>query len=639
MAHNNEMNLAWQYLEGTQTSVFLTGKAGTGKTTFLRKVRELSPKRMVVLAPTGVAAINAEGQTIHSFFQLAFSPFLPGVKSEENEKRFYRMSKEKKNLIRTMDLLVIDEISMVRCDLLDAVDDVMRRYRNPMLPFGGVQLLLIGDLQQLSPVAKDEEWQLLSQYYETPYFFDSHALRQLKYVSIELKHIYRQQDEKFINILAAIRERRVTDSILAQLNTRYIPNFTTGDTEEWIRLTTHNRIAQQYNDGQLARLSTPLATFKAQIEDNFPEYSYPTDVNLTLKVGAQVMFVKNDTSKEKRYYNGKIGRVVEISRRGVFVKCKEDAEAIVVNTETWENKKYVIDDSTKEITETVDGRFTQYPLRLAWAITIHKSQGLTFEHAVLDVNNSFAHGQVYVALSRCRSLEGLVLSSPVNPDSIITDAKVDGFVLHSIEESRNSASMLPAQRYEYFYMLLQELFSFVDLQRDFEYLMRVSYNAFSNSQQTYLDMLREAQPRIKDELTDIALRFKLQYDRLLSQAGVAFAKDTVLQERIVSAAKYFEGKVYDIFKPVIDASYVVQNGIGNKAVKKQYTNSLDALELSYNVKVGTLHVAATDGFSPKSYISSKATASLVDKPKRVRDRQKAAYDFKEEIDKLWKRKQ
>ena len=333
--HNREMNLAWQFVANTNTSVFLTGKAGTGKTTFLHKLRELSPKRMVVLAPTGVAAINAQGQTIHSFFQLPFGPNIPGLQQGEGNLR-YRMSKEKKQLIRTLDLLVIDEISMVRCDLLDAIDDVMRKYRDRNRPFGGAQLLMIGDLQQLSPVAQDKEWSLLSSYYDTPYFFGSKALAKIDYITIELRHIYRQQDEHFISLLAAIRENRIDKPALDTLNRRYIPGFVPPKDEDWIRLTTHNRMADTYNEQQLNQLSSKELRYVAEVHGNFPETSYPAAYELVVKEGAQVMFLKNDPSGNKDYYNGKIGVVEgtewddEHNRELIRVYCKEDGSTILL---------------------------------------------------------------------------------------------------------------------------------------------------------------------------------------------------------------------------------------------------------------------------------------------------------------------
>lgn len=637
---NNEMNLAWLYVEGTQTSVFLTGKAGTGKTTFLRKLRELLPKRMVVLAPTGVAAINAGGQTIHSFFQLSFSPFVPGMKREDDGKR-YSMSKEKKNLIRTMDLLVIDEVSMVRADLMDAIDDVLRRYRNAALPFGGVQLLLIGDLQQLAPVAKDDEWALLSQHYKTPYFFSSQALQQLQYVTVELKHIYRQQDQNFVSLLAAVRENHIDANVLNKLNQRYIPNFVQPKGEDWIHLTTHNRTAQQYNDHCMQSISAPPVTFTATVEGTFPEMSYPADDRLVLKVGAQVMFLKNDSSPEKRYYNGKIGKVVEISPRGLIVEIKKEEDGgatldINVPIETWENKRYVIDDETKEIREETEGTFKQYPLRLAWAITIHKSQGLTFQHAVLDVNRSFAHGQVYVALSRCRTLEGLVLTSPLSASSIIPDNTVDDFVHTALAGNESAASDLPRRRFEYFYQLLQEQFSFAQVINELDDVTRVTQKHLAVQHPHYAQMLSDVRPRLTAEVQGVAAKFKSQYDVLISKAGANYAKDAMLQERCRSAAEYFGRKLKEILLPLLDSSKL---NIGNKAVAKQFQTHIDSLQLTFDIKIATLMHTQHHGFTAKEYVTAKAKASVVDDKKAAkRKKQNSWKKMVEEIMSPAKRK-
>lgn len=613
--HNREMNLAWQFVANTNTSVFLTGKAGTGKTTFLHKLRELSPKRMVVLAPTGVAAINAQGQTIHSFFQLPFGPNIPGLQQGEGNLR-YRMSKEKKQLIRTLDLLVIDEISMVRCDLLDAIDDVMRKYRDRNRPFGGAQLLMIGDLQQLSPVAQDKEWSLLCSYYDTPYFFGSKALAKIDYITIELRHIYRQQDEHFISLLAAIRENRIDKPALDTLNRRYIPGFVPPKDEDWIRLTTHNRMADTYNEQQLNQLSSKELRYVAEVHGNFPETSYPAAYELVVKEGAQVMFLKNDPSGNKDYYNGKIGVVEgtewddEHNRELIRVYCKEDGSTILLPPVTWENTKYVIDEESKEIREEVEGTFRQYPLRLAWAITIHKSQGLTFNHAVLDINASFTHGQVYVALSRCRTLEGLVLAQALYPGSIITDDSVSAYIDKEIAEGMKKEEELPILKQSYYLSLLDEMFDFSILISGYNYLTRVVDEHLYNQYPELLTLMKSNQKRMETDLMVVASKFRQQYGRLVYASSNA-AKDAKLQERLQSAYVYFRDQLIDIIGNLLPELAI---SIGNKQVSTQFNNALEVFMLEYRIKIGVFmrFCEEKSAFNVKGYLRAKAAAVLDD---------------------------
>lgn len=602
---NEELALARRFIEQTDTNVFLTGKAGTGKTTFLKELRRHSPKRMVVVAPTGVAAINAGGVTIHSFFQLPLSPYVPGTQFNDGTNKYFRFSKEKKSILRSLDLLVIDEISMVRADLLDAIDSVLRRYKDHTRPFGGVQLLMIGDLQQLSPVVKDSEVHLLAPHYPTFYFFGSHALRQSNYVTIELKTIYRQTDAQFVSILNAIRERRVDNALLARLNERYIPGFQTTTGDGYIRLTTHNHTAQQYNEQRLAGLPTTAYSFKAEVKGNFGEALYPADATLTLKQGAQVMFIRNDESGQGRYYNGKIGHVQTVTPHNIVVRC-DDGAAFNVEPSEWANSRYTLDEATKEIREEIEGTFRQYPLRLAWAITIHKSQGLTFEKAVIDAASSFAHGQVYVALSRCKTLEGLVLASPVTASAIISDEAVSDFMHNGTALTHEATQRLGRLQYDYFYKLLDELFGFGTLRRDLNHVRRLIDEYFYRLYPTLVEQYAEADRLADEQLGAVEEKFRQQYTTLLHQSA-DYTGNTHLQERIAKAAAYFHRTLDTLLLELLTGSRVETD---NQMVHKRMDEALFNLRESFYLKRELMKHFTTHPFDTSAYLQAKAVITL-----------------------------
>lgn len=603
MENNPELQLAWQFIENTGTHLFLTGKAGTGKTTFLRRLREHTPKRMVVLAPTGIAAINAGGVTIHSFFQLSFAPFVPDT-TLNSAQMHYRFNKEKRNIIRSMDLLVIDEISMVRADLLDAVDATLRRYRDREKPFGGVQLLMIGDLQQLAPVVKDSEWELLRRYYETPYFFASHALRETVYMTIELEKVYRQSDTYFLSLLNKIRENKADDEVLNALNKRYQRGFQPSKEEGYIRLTTHNNQAQQVNDRELASLPGKAYSFRAEVKDEFPEYSYPADEVLTVKEGAQIMFLKNDVSSEKRYYNGMIGEVVTVNETGMFVRGKDSEHEFQLLQEEWGNYKYVLNEETKEITEEIAGVFRQYPIRLAWAITIHKSQGLTFERAIIDARNSFAHGQTYVALSRCKTLEGMVLESPLRREAIISDSIVDNFT-KGVEQNKPGSKQLNDMQKAYFFDLLSDLFNFYAIEQAYKRLLRMMdedlYRLFPKQLADY----KALEPHIKERIVEVAHRFRNQYTRLINESE-DYAGNQELQERIRSGAGYFRREL----KPVRALFDKTNMPLDNRELRKQLNERLQTLDDALWIKESLLGIICTSSFTVSDYLKQKAKVML-----------------------------
>lgn len=611
MIDNQELRLAFDFVQYTNRNIFLTGKAGTGKTTFLHSLKEKSPKRMVVVAPTGVAAINAGGVTIHSFFQLPFGPILPGRLSESNPRSrehafIHKFSKKKISIIRSIDLLVIDEVSMVRADLLDGIDQVLKRYKNKNLPFGGAQLLMIGDLQQLPPVVKQDEWQLLRHHYDTMFFFSSHAFLKSQAITIELKHIYRQQDQAFITVLNEIRDDRLTEASVQELNKRYKPGFRPKEEDGYITLTTHNAMANRINEEELRKLSTPSFSFDAEVRGNFPEYSYPADQKLVLKVGARVMFIRNDRSFEKRYFNGKTGTVSAIEDDVVFVKCNGEQEQIAVDREMWENIRYSINDKSKQIEEEVAGTFYQYPLRLAWAITIHKSQGLTFEKAVIDAGAAFAHGQIYVALSRCRTLDGLVMTSQITGQGIIQDHTVLSFN-REMESNIPDQHVLEDSKRSFVMALLEELFSYRQVAYQLDRCASIAAaNAGSllgNLPETVLGM-NEKGARV---LNEVGARFIGQLKQLAG-AGSTFETDSRFTDRIRKAGSYFLEKTEsDLILPLQACSYETDN----RGVEKELEERLVKLRELLNVKKACL-ATLNKGFDISDFLNARAVASVED---------------------------
>lgn len=558
---NNEMfQLAIQLVNQSNRNIFLTGKAGTGKTTFLKYIRENCPKQMAVVAPTGVAAINAGGVTIHSFFQLPLAPFIPETRgtgfpaagSQEVSNKHsllshLRFNSDKKKVLQQLEILVIDEISMVRCDTLDAIDTVLRHIRQrPHERFGGVQLLFIGDMLQLPPVIKEQEWNLLSEYYSAQYFFDSKVLQEEPPLYIEFNKIYRQQDERFINLLNQVRNNELDKEGINILESRFQPSFRRSKDDGYIILTTHNNKANDINSNELSRLEGKLFSYQAHVQDEFSDRAFPADEVLQLKVGAQVMFIRNDSAeKGKRYFNGKIGTITQLEKDKIFVQCKDESDEIEVQKETWENIRYTLNKTTRQLDSDVLGSFVQYPLRLAWAITIHKSQGLTFEKAIIDAGTAFAPGQVYVALSRCTSLEGMVLQSRVNASSLFSDRRIVDFSQQSASGNRLQEELAIARK-NYQQAVLVEVFDFnIAINSGQEVLNYLMEHSASFNQQS-LAWVEELITML-DKLQETAKKFHLQLQYLFQQPA-APENNTPLQERIKAGAVYFINEIQTTIK-------------------------------------------------------------------------------------------
>lgn len=632
---DERFTLAERYVEETGVSVFLTGKAGTGKTTFLKEIVRQTSKRFAVVAPTGVAAINAGGVTIHSFFQLPLCPYLPDVKELVTEyqmpERMRSLRKERVKILRTLDLLIIDEISMVRADILDAIDDILKRYRRNDRPFGGVQLLMIGDIQQLPPVVKESERPYMEQVYSSPFFFNSKVLQRLPYVTIQLEKVHRQSDILFLDILNEVRSGMPSEAALQELNKRLNPGFVPPEDERWIRLTTHNAQADSVNEAKMNALETDEATFEAQVEGIFPENAYPAETQLRLRVGAQVMFVRNDTSGEARYYNGKIATVEKVKPQ-LIVK-DETGESIVVTTEKWENIRYGLNEGSGEIEGIVDGTFEQVPLRPAWAVTIHKSQGLTFDHVIIDAGSAFSFGQVYVALSRCRTLEGTVLTTPITRRCTFTSEEVSAF-----ESSREPADevrlKLSAMSNEYFTSTLCDAF---DLQR-----LRYLYNRVNRIYQVNLsnlypdqadrfnkvgagmsDQIGETESQQSSEasgkdnpktftgirsLSDTAQKFQRQIRYIAASIHSGAPEDLpLLRERVTKACEYFRKELRPL---ALFAAPLTLIEIDDKEIKKAFKAAAEEFLSELRFRLTLYETVLSEGFSTKAYHKLKTDNEL-----------------------------
>jgi len=589
-------NLAEEFVRQTSRPIFLTGKAGTGKTTFLRHIKETTTKKTVIVAPTGVAAIHAGGTTIHSFFQLPFTPFIPEMQkgsersSDMSDKysllKNLKIESEKRSLFRELELLIIDEVSMVRCDILDAMDTILRHFRRkPYVPFGGVQVLFIGDLFQLPPVVPDDQWEILRHYYEGPFFFHAHVLEQSRPLYLELKKIYRQTDERFITILNNIRNNEVEEEDLLKLNERYLPGFEPPENENYITLTTHNHKADSINANALAKLLTPLFHFEGEVEGDFPERNFPTDKVLNLKAGAQVMFIKNDMEKVKRYYNGKIGVVKRIEEDRIVVVFPNETTELVVEKDTWNNIRYTFNPKSNQVEEEILGTFTQYAIRLAWAVTIHKSQGLTFERAIIDAGKSFAPGQVYVALSRCTSLQGVVLYSRIFRNSIMTDERVIRFA----EEESSPDELRPIlqqERQQYFLDALLDLFDWTKAIDEVENFQGLLGKRRFKHKKVAEDLILLLVSSVYEQ-HHVAQKFQGQLKQLFINASSQEDFD-FLRSRVAAATRYFTTQLETTFmNPLMNH----EKELRGKPLVKKYLKELKLLITFFSCQIDQIQKA------------------------------------------------
>ena len=598
--------LAERYIQETGISVFLTGKAGTGKTTFLKHIVAGCSKRLAVVAPTGVAAVNAGGVTIHSFFQLPLCPYLPDVKELVTEyqmpEKNRSLRKDRVKILRTLELLIIDEISMVRADILDAIDATLKRYRKNDRPFGGVQLLMIGDVQQLPPVVTESEKPFMDQVYPSPFFFNSRAFRKLGYIVIELNKIHRQRDAEFTSMLNDIRTGNPSDQTLERLNRRLDPGFDPPSGEYWIRLTTHNHQSDAINREKMDALKGKSMIFKAEIDGNYPESAYPAETELRLKKGAQVMFTRNDTSGNSMYFNGKIGTVTSLDPE--IIVTDENGNEIIVNREKWDNVRYEINPETQEIQAVNDGSLTQYPLRAAWAITIHKSQGLTFDRVVIDAGKAFSFGQVYVALSRCRSLDGIVLTTPITRKCTFRNMEVSIFENGYTPENQ-AIENLDNYRESYLVDKICSAFSLgriASLSLKLEKLWKGSLGSVYPKISARFTALVTGQDEDfsgVEAIASVGSRFQSQIREIFAdQSRCTEDRDAFVNERISKACAYFTAQLGYYAKAIAPTCLVE---IENKETQKVFKNIAEELLKELIFRLSLYRATMADGFSVKLY--------------------------------------